>query len=99
MTDTGSDADLLSPVAATDRLVLTVVETVADAEGVDPSALDPLYTAIDPDVLDLFVHPVRRDGGPDTTGEIRFEYHGHEVRVTAEGQVSVVDDGGARRSD
>jgi len=55
-----------------------VVYAVADAEGVDPTDLDPLYDTIDPEALDaLFA------GGGE--GRIAFTYGGHEVEVTADG--------------
>lgn len=63
-----------------------VIERVADAEGVDPKALDPpLYDVIDPDALDrLFV-----DGGTGENGRVVFEYAGYEVHVSTDGQVDL----------
>jgi len=66
-----------------------VVETVAAREGVDPIDLEtPLYETVDPDALDALV-------GAPTPAErqqllhVVFEYHGYEVRVSADGDVSV----------
>ncbi|MFB6074904.1 MAG: HalOD1 output domain-containing protein [Haloarculaceae archaeon] len=57
---------------------LTVVEAVAEAEGIEPEALTPpLADAIDPEALDgLF-----RNGN----GRVSFDYRGYEVTVTANG--------------
>jgi len=57
-------------------LSMTVVECVADAEDVDPVALEPLYDAIDPDLLDSL---------PDAAGfsTLEFDYQGYTVAVTA----------------
>lgn len=66
-----------------------VVEAVAAAEGVDPTELSPpLYTAIDPDVLDSIFSDGR---GAHPTGQLVFEYLGYEVTVRPDGEVSVAD--------
>lgn len=39
------------PEEGPDELLRAVIETVADAEDVDPMELPPLYDAIDPDAL------------------------------------------------
>lgn len=69
-----------------------VVEAVAVAEGVDPTELSPpLYTAIDPDVLDeLF----SRDSGGERAGQLVFEYLDYEVTVRAPDEVQVVETDG-----
>lgn len=69
-----------------------VVEAVADEEGVEPTELSPpLFTAIDPDVLDsIFLGP---DEGTDTTGRVVFEYLGYEVTVRPTGAVEVDPNG------
>lgn len=65
-----------------------VIYAVANANGVDPTDLHPLYDTIDPEALDdLF------ESG--TEGTIKFTYEGHDVavhsdRVTVDGtQVDV----------
>lgn len=79
-------------IAETEKPSHTVVETVADAEGIDPTELDPLYETIDPDSLDeLFQDRLRRVDAPATAGAVTFAYHGYEVRVTAGGRVSLED--------
>lgn len=72
----------------TDKLSQAVVETVAEAEDVDPIELTPLYTAIEPDALESLFRPRAVDGGA-VSGEIRFSYHEYEVRVTSAGEVSL----------
>ncbi|MFD1563526.1 HalOD1 output domain-containing protein [Haloarchaeobius amylolyticus] len=54
---------------------MTVVDLVARADDADPVALEPLYDAIDPDLL---------DGLADADGfsTLEFRYHGYTVRVT-----------------
>lgn len=67
-----------------------VVEAVAHADGVDETDLDPLFHAIDPDALNALFRPQLQPGEtPDETAEIRFHYHGYEVRVTAVGTVEL----------
>lgn len=68
-----------------------VVERVADAENVDPLALDvPLYDAVDPDALDALFGPT--DGAPRTTGRVTFVYYGHTVVVASDGTVTLPDE-------
>ncbi|RDI71819.1 HalOD1 output domain-containing protein [Halopelagius longus] len=67
-------------------LSLTVVKTVADAEGVEPTALRPLYSAVDPDALDSLFES---EGGPAFGGEVQFQYHGYEVCVHGDGRVTL----------
>lgn len=68
----------------------TVVEAVAAREGVEPTDLSPpLYTAIDPDVLDT-VFPTGRES--EGTAKLVFEYLGYEVTVLPDGSVRVAND-------
>ena len=68
-----------------DSLGATIVEGVADANGVDPLDLRPLYTVVDQDALTALF----RSGA---TGVVTFEYEECEVAVTADGAVSVDGD-------
>lgn len=77
--------------AETEQISRAVVETVAEADSVDPIDLTPLYTAIDPDALEALFRPRLGSAGDAVSGEIRFSYHGYEVRVTAAGEVSLAD--------
>ena len=68
---------------------IMVVETVAEAEGVDPVALEPpLYDVIDTDALDALFR--RSDGTrSDTIGTLEFTYRGHTVVVQGREDVHV----------
>lgn len=74
-----------------DQLSRAVVEAVSNAEGVDATELTPLYTAIDPDALESLFKPEVLGEDQQVDGEIRFSYHGYEVRVTASGEVDLTD--------
>lgn len=67
-----------------------VVERVADREGVDPTELStPLYSVVDPDALDALF--CGGDGDASSIrGAVRFDYLGYEVRVGADGDVTLV---------
>lgn len=68
-----------------------VVEAIAAAEQVDPTALEPpLGEVIDVEAADeLFAGPQR------DSGRLVFRYHGYRVTVESDGQVSVDDADGA----
>lgn len=55
-----------------------VVYAVANANGVDPTDLAPLYDTIDPEALDALF-------SAGTEGTIRFAYEGHDVVVHGDG--------------
>lgn len=74
-----------------DHLSQAVVESVAEAEGVDPTELTPLYAVVDPDALEALFRPNSPTRDRQIRGEIRFSYHGYDVRVTADGEVDVAD--------
>lgn len=67
----------------------TIVERIADREGVDPVELDvPLYDAVDADALDALIG----GGGhraPQTSLLIEFSYLGYDVAVDGDGAVSI----------
>lgn len=74
----------------------SIVLAVAEAEGVDPAALDqPLTDVVDPDALDVLFAPTA-DGTPRTNGRITFRYCGHQVAVRADGHIEVDESAGAR---
>lgn len=60
-----------------------VVEAVAAAAGVEPTDLDPLYGAVDPDALSRLFWD---SGG---LRDVSFAYAGYHVRVFADGEVVV----------
>ena len=65
-----------------------VVEAVAIAADREPTAIEPLYGAVDPDALDALV---RSNGtaaeGADAT--VSFPFAGHDVTVRGDGTVVV----------
>ncbi|WP_252699659.1 HalOD1 output domain-containing protein [Natronosalvus vescus] len=66
----------------------SVVEAVAEAEGVDPLELSPpLYDVIDPDALDQVFAPTSMESRME--GEVTFSYNGYEVTVCGDGYVTV----------
>lgn len=69
-------------------LSTTVVTAVAKAAGAEPTALPPLYEAIDPDALDkLLGGGLGRSGGHD--GFLTFTYADYSVTVHADGEIVV----------
>lgn len=91
MADLTSDAERNKHVMGS-SLSQRVIERVAEAEGVDPIEIDPLYSVIDPDALDSLFRPQLKESAvPDSNAALRFEYHGYDVRVTATGRVTLTD--------
>lgn len=66
----------------------SVVERIADAEGVAPNDLEAcLYDVVDPDALnELFAN---RDADAATLGTVSFEFHGYEVTVQRDSTVEI----------
>ena len=96
MTDS-ADRDATDPfcyhLSDDESLSEGVVEAVATASGRDPvpfgrsegdaeGALDPLYTVVDPDALDVLFTG-------DARGEMTFVYHDYEVTADSSGCVSL----------
>lgn len=64
-----------------------VIAAVAEATGVDPLELDPLYNVVDPDALNAIFSPANGRQGADA--ELRFTMEGCEVVVRDGGDVVV----------
>lgn len=64
-----------------------IIETVAEAEGLDPLQLDPpLGTELDPDALDQLFRS--NATGPTTSVEhVTLTYHGYEVTAFSDGRI------------
>ena len=70
-------------------VISAIVTEVADAENADPGELTPrLADAIDPDALEELLR--HSDAGVSVT----FEYSGHEIRVSADGTITLADSPG-----
>ncbi|WP_135820177.1 HalOD1 output domain-containing protein [Halostella litorea] len=79
-----AEAELTSKWQPSER----VVESVAEAEGVDPVDLTPpLNDVVDLDALDALFAPV--GGVPRAVGRVEFRYDGYVVVVEADGSVTV----------
>lgn len=92
MEESTADVGALPEIGTREQAVQQVVEAVADAEGVDPLDLEPLSTAVDVDALESLFRPQLTVGSvPDPQSEVRFEYHGYEVRFSAIGRVTLSD--------
>lgn len=83
-----------APVSSTVRTIsgeeetsATVVSAVADAKGVDPLDLDPLYDWVDADALDAIFSP--SEGAAPASAELRFSMDDCEVVVRGTGEVVV----------
>lgn len=65
-----------------------VVETVAAAVNRDPVDLEPLYSRVDPDALDVILGPTCDPRGEEPIG-VSFTYAGRDVTVESSGEVVV----------
>lgn len=90
---TGSTTDTVRTISSAESASEAVIEAVADAKGVDPLDLEPMYDTIDPDALDS----IFRDspGAGTASVEIRFEMAGCTVVVREMGEVVVAPTAGA----
>jgi hypothetical protein len=86
VTDTIESQD----ISADMELSQAVVDAVADAEGVEPTELPPLFSAIDPDALDALFQPASDE--TVVTGSVRFRYAGYDVNVNEDGSVVLKND-------
>ncbi|AGB33484.1 hypothetical protein C488_18050 [Natrinema pellirubrum DSM 15624] len=75
--------------------VVTAVATAADAEMVPTggtaggtTALDPLYTAVDPDALDALFGS-DGFGTAGTPDRVTFTYHGYEITITGDRRIGL----------
>lgn len=65
-------------------VLMDIVDEVATSRKSDPINLPPLYEAIDPEIITLFVDSVNAD-----TATLTFTYCGLRVVVQADGEVTV----------
>jgi hypothetical protein len=70
---------------------LRVVRSVAEAEGVDPTDIEPvLAEVVDPQALDALF-----DGREGTTGHVYFGFKGYDVTVRSDGTVEISESPGS----
>lgn len=92
MAELRTDCEAEYSVEQPTRLSQLVVETVADAEDVNPVALPPLYNTVDTDALDRLFEPQLQPASEPPVGEVQFSYYGYTVQVTAAGRVTLTDE-------
>ena len=85
-TKTGAPDDAVQTNASDEAISQRIIEAVADAKGVDPLDLPPLYDSIDPDALDaLFSH----GASAISITDLRFEVEDCAVLVRGSGEIVV----------
>ncbi|WP_225336070.1 HalOD1 output domain-containing protein [Halomicrobium urmianum] len=68
-----------------------IVDRISDLEGLDPEELSPpLCSVIEPEALDVLFRSSTGDT-PHTSGHVRFEYRGYEIRVQSDGEIAVLN--------
>lgn len=67
-----------------DSLNLAIVETISAVTGQEPTAMEPMYSVIDPEALESFLSTAR---GNEV--HLSFAYEGCTVSVTSSGEVVV----------
>lgn len=70
-------------------LTCTIVEAVATLKDAEPTDLEPLQTAVDPDALEGLVSSLGRSASRDGEGRTEFTFEGCHVVVTSSGDVTV----------
>lgn len=78
-----SASRITQEVGGHETLTTTVANTVAKMDGTDVTELEPLYETIDTDALNALLDAPKAQIG------VTFEYDGHLVEVTKDGEVIV----------
>ncbi|NGM69378.1 hypothetical protein G6M89_10220 [Natronolimnobius sp. AArcel1] len=63
----------------TDRVHEQIITEVAAKRDTDPTALPPLFDAVDPDALSAVFSPTAT--GTVRTGRVEFSYAGHDIEI------------------
>lgn len=71
-----------------DSLCVTIIMTVSAATGQETTAMEPLYSILDPDALEALI-----TDEPDDTVQISFSYEECTVTVGESGKVVVQPEG------
>lgn len=70
------------------RISRTIVERIAEAEGIAPTELDTrLYDVIEPEALNELFRP--QADGSATDGFVSFNFHGYTVTVHSDSSVEI----------
>lgn len=69
-------------------LASTIVQAVTEVTNDEPTAVDPLYEVIDPEVLEGCLRSLR-DSNHRSDGTIHFTFNGRPVTVGVDGHVCV----------
>lgn len=70
----------------------SVIRAVAGVQGTDPTELQPLYEAIDPDALDRVFDGTQGRSRPLADGAVSFRFAACQVTVRADGRTVVEPD-------
>ena len=70
-----------------DSLCLTIVETVSAVYGLDSTAMEPLYSVLDPEALESILSSAR-----GSNAQFSFRFQGCTVSITSSGEVVVTPD-------
>lgn len=65
---------------------MAIVMAMAAIRDVEPTELDPLYEAVDPERLDSFL---RVEGDVVDAVTLEFSYHGHSIRAHSDGTIEI----------
>lgn len=86
-----ANSSLRKTRTSSNSMAMEVITKVADHEGIDPMDLDRrLQDVVDVDALES-LFPARSISDDDDVGYLVFAYHGHEITVTRDGEVSVTN--------
>jgi hypothetical protein len=66
-----------------------VIEAVAEAKGVSPNDLPPLYEAIDPDGLDMLFPATTDESGESRECQLEFVYAEQRVTIKSGGAIRI----------
>lgn len=84
-TDSGTYRTFYDPDAESPSI--RIAEAVATIKEADPTALDQLDAAVDPDALDAVFGPTRES--PGNHGSVSFVYEGLTVTVHSDGEIEL----------
>lgn len=85
MNDEETDGWLVAFDSSTIAPSFAVIDAMAQIRNTEPTGLDPLYDAVDPEALDALC----TDRGRPTECEIAFTYLGHTIQVKCTGGIAV----------